>query len=77
MSETNEALILLAKCAEQHRIYGISLEKVSNDHWRNIWTFPINETSAKREGYDKTSISGIIEFAEDFPGCPYCWHSPF
>lgn len=72
MNETKEALILLAKCAEQHKTYGIRSEKVSSNHWRNTWAFPIKESSAKREGYDKTSISGIIEFAEDYPGCPYC-----
>lgn len=34
--------------------------------------FPIKEASAKREGYDKTTVKGQIEFTDEYPGCPYC-----
>ena len=33
---------------------------------------PIKESTAKHEGYDKTSIVGVIEPTNDYPGCPYC-----
>ena len=26
----------------------------------------------KREGYDKTTVKGQIEFTDEYPGCPYC-----
>lgn len=36
------------------------------------WAFPIKESSAKHEGYDPSSVSGNIIFADEYPGCPYC-----
>lgn len=72
MNEFNEAVIVLAKCGRFHKIYGMRAEKISRDHWMITWAFPIKESSAKREGYDKTTIKGQIEFSEEYPGCPYC-----
>lgn len=77
MSETNEAVVLLSKCGEVHKTYGIRAEKVASSRWRFTWAFPIKDTSAKREGYDKTSISGNIDCADEYPGCPYCGQRNF
>lgn len=77
MSEDKEAVVVLCKCGEVHKTYGIRAEKVKHDHWRFTWAFPIKEASAKREGYDKTSISGRIECSEEYPGCPYCGQEVF
>lgn len=41
------------------------------------WAFPIKESSAKREGYDKIRVQGQIDFAESYPGCPYCGQTGF
>lgn len=72
MDKANEAVIVLAKCGEAHKSYGMRVEKTGKDQWLVTWAFPINDTAAKREGYDKTTIKGDIVFDPDYPGCPYC-----
>ena len=77
MSEINEALVVLCKCGEVHRAYGMRAERTGKERWRFTWAFPIKESSARREGYDKTVIGGDVAFAEEYPGCPYCGQSSF
>ena len=72
MNEINDAVVVLCKCGKHHKTYGIRAEKRESDSWACTWAFPIKESSAKREGYDKSSIKGNIVFTEEFPGCPYC-----
>ena len=72
MSKVNEAVVVLAKCGEAHKTYGMRVERTGKDHWLITWAFPIKDIAAKREGYDKTSVRGAIEFAAEYPGCPYC-----
>jgi len=72
MGKTNEAVIILAKCGKIHKTYGLRVEKIGNDKWLVTWAFPINDSLAKREGYDKTTIKGSIIFTPEYPGCPYC-----
>ena len=72
MNEQNEAVVVLCKCGEVHKTYGIRAEKKAANSWLFTWAFPIKESSAKREGYDKTSIGGNIERSSEYPGCPYC-----
>ncbi len=67
-----EATVAVCKCKETHKIYGVRFEKVSEGHWKYTWAFPMKESTAKREGYDGTLIDGLIEPAEEYPGCPYC-----
>ena len=72
MNANNEAIIVLCKCGEHHKTYGIRAEKRGRDTWMCTWAFPIKESAAKHEGYDKSSMRGSIAFSEEFPGCPYC-----
>lgn len=72
MSERTEALVVLCRCGENHKPYGIRAEKLSSKQWSLTWAFPIKEASAKREGYDRASIGGEIGYSTDYPGCPYC-----
>lgn len=72
MKEVREAVIVLCKCGEAHKSYGIRAEKITPRHWEFTWAFPIKDASAKREGYDKTEIGGEIDFSTEYPGCPYC-----
>lgn len=67
-----EAAVILSKCPEVHRTYGIRAELLSKNCWQLTWAFTVKESSARREGYDRTSISGSLEFASEYPGCPYC-----
>ena len=33
MSDFNEAVVLIAKCGESHKTYGMRLEKTGHDRW--------------------------------------------
>ena len=33
MSDFNEAVVLIAKCGERHKTYGMRLEKTGHDRW--------------------------------------------
>ena len=68
----NEDVIVLCKCTTNHKTFGMRSEKVGYNHWNVNWAFPIKEAAAAREGYDKSSIGGSIEYDADYPGCPYC-----
>lgn len=72
MKEFNEAAVVLCKCGKHHKTYGIRAEKNGRDDWTFTWAFPIKDSSAKREGYDRTVVKGNIAFTENYPGCPYC-----
>ena len=72
MNEQKEALVVLCKCGEVHKSYGIRAEKIAPKRWSLTWAFPIKEASAKREGYDRSNIGGEISFSVEYPGCPYC-----
>lgn len=50
MKELNEAVVVLSKCAEVHKTYGIRAERISHNAWQFTWAFQIKEASAKREG---------------------------
>lgn len=76
MKELNEAVIVLSKCTEHHKTYGMRVQKAGRNKWFVTWAFPIKESAAKREGYDKTSVKGDITFTEEYPGCPYCGKTP-
>ncbi|MDR1604411.1 MAG: hypothetical protein LBS10_06430 [Gracilibacteraceae bacterium] len=65
------ASVILAKCSVHNRTFGIRVEKRGND-WVSTWAFPIDESKAKREGFDKTKITVSFVPADDYPGCPYC-----
>lgn len=67
-----EARIAMCKCKEaKGRIYGVRFQR-SGSGWKYTWAFKMNESSAKREGYNDTQIMGSIEPEEEYPGCPYC-----
>ena len=72
MTNDIEATVALCKCGKTHKVYGVRFEKAGKKHWKYTWAFPIKESTAKHEGYDKTSIVGVIEPTNDYPGCPYC-----
>lgn len=72
MESIRDAVIVMAKCAEGKRTYGIRTERRDRNAWKMTWCFPINESTARREGYDKTTIAGAVSFSENYPGCPFC-----
>jgi len=66
-----EASVMLAKCSKQNRMFAIRLEKRKND-WVSTWAFAIDEEKAKREGFDRTKITGSLRAVDRYPGCPCC-----
>jgi hypothetical protein len=66
-----EAQVLLSKCSKHGKTFGIRVEKRGND-WIRTWAFPISDEAAKREGFDRTNITGSFNVTKEFPGCPYC-----
>jgi len=71
-----EANVILSKCSIHNKAFGIRIEKrkvgLIKTDWVRTWAFKIDESKAKREGYDTTPISGSLVETDDFPGCPYC-----
>lgn len=70
-SRRPEAKVALCKCRESKRVYGVRFEE-DGAAWKYTWAFPIKEDIAKREGYDATTMVGMIHSDEEYPGCPYC-----
>jgi DNA-directed RNA polymerase subunit RPC12/RpoP len=65
------ANVILAKCGVHTSAFGIRVEERGNE-WVSTWAFPIDESKAKREGYDKTKITVSFIPTDDYPGCPHC-----
>jgi hypothetical protein len=73
MKETPKikANVTLCKCPSSKNIFGIRIEERGND-WVRTWAFKINESKAKREGFDNTKMIGTMQPTSEYPGCPYC-----
>ncbi len=65
------ANVVLARCTESHKLYGMRVQQHGND-WVRTWAFPIHEDVAVKEGFDKVQIQGRLNTTADYPGCPYC-----
>ena len=52
-----EASVILAKCSQGQKLYGIRIEKREGD-WIRTWAFPLKEEMAEKEGFDKVNFSG-------------------
>jgi len=65
------ASVILAKCGTHSGTFGIRVEKREND-WVSTWAFRVDDSKARREGFDKTKIKGSFRSVDDYPGCPYC-----
>ena len=67
-----DANIILTKCHTHKKLFGVRVEKMNDGDWWRTWSFPINESQATNEGFDKSKIQGNLNGTEDYPGCPYC-----
>ena len=66
-----KAEVILMKCPEARRIYGVRVEEWEGD-WYRTWAFPLDEKRASHEGFDKVKIKGNLFPADEYNGCPYC-----
>jgi len=65
-------VIILAKCNNFNKTFGIRMEESDGTVWKGTWAFPIKESTAHKEKYDKNTIHGSINFDPSYPGCPFC-----
>lgn len=66
-----KANVVIMKCPETKKVYGVRVEEHEGD-WFRTWAFPISERRAEREGFDKVVITGNLYPTDDYNGCPYC-----
>jgi transcription elongation factor Elf1 len=67
--------IVVARCSRNSGGFGIRFERSGETRWYATWAFALKETAAKREGYDRSEISGVIQLYPSYPGCPHCANS--
>jgi hypothetical protein len=65
-------VIVCARCSEAADLFGIRFERSGEVRWSATWAFPLKESAARREGYDRSEISGTIQLGPSYPGCPHC-----
>lgn len=71
-NEVTKVVIAVARCSRSKECFGVRLEMVSHNNWVVNWAFPIKESLARKEGYDRSEITGQIQLSDSYPGCPYC-----
>jgi hypothetical protein len=70
------AKVIMAKCSNTKKAFGIRIEQRGRD-WLRTWAFPIDEGKAQREGFDANTVSGSMDVDDEYPGCPYCGNIGF
>lgn len=70
-------VIVMSRCSRSKGGFGIRLEHQSSNQWLATWAFAIKEGIAKKEGYDKSPISGSFALQATYPGCPHCQATGF
>jgi len=71
MSEQS-VVIALARCVHSRSNFGVRLELKAHRTWVADWAFPLKESAARKEGYDRTRIEGRFRIDTAYPGCPFC-----
>ena len=56
--DVREASVVMAKCRISHKLYGIRIEKRTNNVWHCTWAFKLTEKAGSNEGYGCTIYRG-------------------
>lgn len=72
MSEKKIAQVILCRCSQNKKLFGITIEKRTDGDWNMVYSYPIDEKRAKAEGFENTSITADIYTDSRYLGCPYC-----
>lgn len=73
---SKDAFAIVAECPEAKKPYGVTVDPDGSElHF--VWSFKIDRSKAKREGFDQKHIRGGIVTDKNFPGCPYCGTKQF
>lgn len=67
-----QATVIMAKCKQSRKPFGIRVEKMPDNIWHCTWAFKLTEKAASNEGYGTELVSGQMGLADTYPGCPYC-----
>ena len=70
--EIREATVIMARCRQSKRPFGIRVEKRTDGIWYCTWAFKLEEKAAAHEGYSNMMVSGRMALDSEYPGCPYC-----
>ena len=76
MSTKIQAEVILSKCREGKKIFGVRMENTSLG-WKYNWAFKISDKRANAEEFENTHIVGDIYPDPEYPGCPYCRGNSF
>jgi hypothetical protein len=76
MAEMLNAKVILARCSKTRQTFGIRIEERGGD-WVRTWAFPVDEYKARHEGFDAETVSGSMNAAPGYPGCPHCGSKGF
>jgi hypothetical protein len=74
---TRNVVIVMGRCSRTRQGYGIRFEQRNAGQWTATWAFAIKDNVAKREGYEKSTMTGNFAFDDAFPGCPHCTSHTF
>lgn len=77
MASKKIAKVLLCRCSENKKLFGITIEKRTDGDWDMMYSYPIDEQRARSEGFDKTSITADIYTSQSYVGCPFCHKKSF
>ncbi len=70
LSVKEEQGVVMARCSQSGRGFGMRFEEQGHGHWIADWAF--DETPARKEQSNRGEITGDLKFAADYPGCPHC-----
>jgi hypothetical protein len=71
-SRSPNVVIVMARCSRSRNTFGIRVEEKHNGQWLADWAFALKETTARKEGYGRSEIAGVIKLDLAYPGCPHC-----
>ncbi|GMO50686.1 MAG: hypothetical protein Pg6C_14790 [Treponemataceae bacterium] len=67
---------ILTRCSKTRQIFGIRVEERDGD-WVRTGAFLVDERKAKGKDSDAEMISGSMDAADEYPGCPHCGSKGF
>jgi hypothetical protein len=71
-SVEEEQGVVMARCSQSGRGFGMRFEEQGRGHWIADWAFDTKETPDRRERCSRGEITGDLKFAAAYPGCPHC-----
>lgn len=71
-SVEEEQGVVMARCSQSRRGFGMRFEEQGHGHWITDWAFDTKEMPDRRERCSRGKITGDLKFSADYPGCPHC-----